>query len=80
MGYAELKREELPGILKEIGVEQTVSDEFCRKYDASDMKCLLSTTKKVRDNLLKKVHEEERKIDRLDFLIYHLQKKMKPAR
>ena len=74
MGYAELKREELPGLLTEIGVDETVSQEFCRKYDARDMKCLLDTSRKVRDDLLKKVHDEEKRINRLDFLIWHLQK------
>ena len=79
MGYAELKREELPSLLTEVGVDETTSREFCKKFDQDDLHCLLSTTKKVRSDLLEKVHEEERKIDRLDFLIYHLQKKMKKA-
>ena len=79
MGYTDLKRDELPGLLKEIGVDESTRTEFCSKYDRDDLHCLLGTTRKVRTDLLEKVHEEERRIDRLDYLIWHLQKKMKEA-
>ena len=75
MGYAELKRDDLPMLLSEIGVDEKIQKEFCKKYDEDDIGCLLNTSKKVREDLLNKVHDEERKIDRLDFLIYHLQRK-----
>ena len=79
VGYTDLKRDELPGLLKEIGVDESVRTEFCSKYDLNDLHCLLTTTRKVRTVLLEKLHKDENRIDRLDYLIWHLQKKMKEA-
>ena len=53
------------------------ADAFEKKYNNDDLKMLIKSLQCHRCCLLDKLHEEQKKIDCLDYLIYTLKKQMK---
>ena len=65
--------EELIMNLKDAGCDE----ELIKKYNNDDLKMLIKSLQCHRCCLLDKLHEEQKKIDCLDYLIYTLKKQMK---
>ena len=53
------------------------NEEDIKKYNNDDLKMLIKSLQCHRCCLLDKLHEEQKKIDCLDYLIYMLKKQMK---
>ena len=66
--------EELIMNLKDAGCDEELITKCIKKYNNDDLKMLIQCH---RCCLLDKLHEEQKKIDCLDYLIYTLKKQMK---
>lgn len=66
------KRQELEQNLIDSGCTQTIIDEFLSLYRQGKLKDALRLLAKHRAELLENLHETQKKIDCLDFLIFNL--------
>ena len=62
--------------LKDAGCDEELITQCIKKYNNDDLKMLIKSLQCHRCCLLDKLHEEQKKIDCLDYLIYSLKKKM----
>ena len=69
--------EELIMNLKDAGCYEELITKCIKKYNNYDLKLLIKSLQFHRCCLLDKLHEEQKKIDCLDYLIYTLKKQMK---
>ena len=69
--------EELIMNLKDAGCDEELITKCIKKYNNDDLKMLIKSLQCHRCCLLDKLHEEQKKIDCLDYLIYTLKKQMK---
>lgn len=60
--------------LKDAGCNQEVIENFLLYYDENQKEKQLALLAVQRQELLNKVHIEEKKISRLDYLIYQIEK------
>ena len=70
----EEKREAIIQNLKDAGCTNTFISDFLYCYDKNDHEKQIEILENWRNNLLKQIHEKEKKISCLDYLIYKLQK------
>ncbi|MFQ6793115.1 hypothetical protein [Thomasclavelia sp.] len=71
-----LTKEQIKRNLVDIGCNQKQIESFMNDYDHNDLKKLILFLKKQRCCLLQELHEEQKKIDYLDYLVYALNKQM----
>ena len=62
--------------LKDAGCDEELITKCIKKYNNDDLKTLIKSLQCHRCCLLDKLHEEQKKIDSLDYLIYLLKKQM----
>lgn len=63
--------------LKDAGCDEELISKCIKKYNDDDLKTLIKSLQCHRCCLLDKLHEEQKKIDCLDYLIYSLKKQLK---
>ena len=63
--------------LKDAGCDEELISKCIKKYNDDDLKTLIKSLQCHRCCLLDKLHEEQKKIDWLDYLIYSLKKQLK---
>lgn len=63
--------------LKDAGCDEKLISKCIKKYNDDDLKMLIKSLQCHRCCLLDKLHEEQKKIDCLDYLIYSLKKQLK---
>lgn len=68
-------REALIQNLVDAGCKQTDIETFLRFYDCKEEEQQIRILEKQREDLLQRVHTEEKKISCLDYLLYQIQKK-----
>ena len=61
--------------LVDAGCKQTEIDSFMHFYDCKEEEQQIKLLEKQREDLLQRVHTEEKKISCLDYLLYQIQKK-----
>ena len=62
--------------LKDAGCPEELSQQFMESYRSGRIKDGLRLLQQHRRALLDGVHEEERKINCLDYMVYHLEKEI----
>lgn len=72
MGYH--SEEDVIQNLKDAGCSQEIIRHFMECMEQGDLKSQLRLMEGHRQCLLDKVHEEEKKIDCLDYLVYQMEK------
>lgn len=60
--------------LKDAGCDANKISDICRLYHAGQVQNVMKALRRHRCSLLDELHENQRKIDCLDFLIYQIQK------
>lgn len=63
--------------LTDAGCSEEAIRGICTLYQAGDYPEMLRQMKKQRCMLMDAMHESQRKVDRMDYLIYHQEKRMK---
>ena len=71
---SEEKREAIIQNLKDAGCTNTFISDFLCCYDKNDYEKQIGILENWRTDLLKQIHEKEKRISYLDYLIYKLQK------
>ncbi len=66
--------------LRDAGCSPDIIRCFMEYFDRGNWKDQLGLLEEHRKNILRKVHEEERQIDCLDYLVYQITNRMKQAR
>lgn len=61
--------------LVDAGCRQPEIDSFMHFYDSKEEEQQIKLLEKQREDLLQRVHTEEKKISCLDYLLYQIQKK-----
>ena len=61
--------------LKDSGCTDEMVEKFIALHDSKDVKQQLKLLSGYRKHLLENLHQDERRIDCLDYLIYQLEKK-----
>ena len=69
--------EELMQGLKDSGCSEEAAARICCLCSAGDYKEMLRQMKKQRCALVEKMHESQKKVDRMDYLIYKQERRMK---
>lgn len=69
-------REEILQNLKDAGCGDSIIEQFFRLEEEGEAKEQLELLSGHREQLLDKVHREERRIACLDYLVYQMQKKL----
>lgn len=71
------EKEALLQNLQDAGCTQDIIEQFIKNYDADNSVNQISILAEYRNNLLSKVHEEQGKLDCLDYLLFQLRKERK---
>ena len=71
------EKEHLAQGLTDAGCGKEFIDGICSLYQAGNYPEMLRQMKKQRCTLMDAMHESQRKVDRIDYLIYHQEKRMK---
>ena len=84
MAYSNLIQEDVGQLLYEAGCTDEFTRQFLTVMQTEDVKSLLCLLRGQRRCQLDRLHEEEKKLDQLDYLRYALEKQFpadaKPAR
>lgn len=76
MANASLIHEDVGQLLQEAGCTDEFTHQFLAMMRTENPKTLLRLLRGQRSYQLDRLHEEERKLDRLDYLRYKLEKKL----
>ncbi len=76
MGNSILMDEDVRQLLQEAGCSDEFTQRFLAEMEAESIKDLLGLLRGQRSYQLNRLHEEERKLDRLDYLRYELEKQL----
>lgn len=88
-GMREMRPEQTIGYASKEAVVQNLRDAGCSLdtircfmgyFDKGDWKDQLSLLEEHRESILRRVHEEEKQIDCLDYLVYQIKNRKKQAR
>ena len=71
------QKEALLQNLQDAGCPQSIIEQFMKSYDADNAVNQSSILARHRSNLLSRVHEEQNKLDCLDYLLFQLKKEKK---
>ena len=63
--------------LKDSGCSEEAAVRICSLYSAGDSEGMLRQMKKQRCALVEEMHESQKKVDRMDYLIHIQEKQMK---
>lgn len=63
--------------LQDAGCSQTIIEQFIKNYDSDNTVNQISILARHRNSLLSRIHEEQNKLDCLDYLLFHLKKEKK---
>ena len=74
MPYVPLKRQDLPQTLADSDFPPEARDKFLDIYDSGNISALLPLLSAHRGKILNQIHQQERSLDCLDYLIYQLKK------
>ncbi len=74
MGNSILMDEDVRQLLQEAGCLDEFTQRFLAEMEAESIRNLLCLLRSQRSYQLGRLHEEERKLDRLDYLRYELEK------
>ncbi len=74
MGNSILMDEDVCQLLQEAGCSDEFTQRFLSEMETESIKDLLGLLRGQRSYQLGRLHEEERKLDRLDYLRYELEK------
>ncbi len=66
--------EELAAGLRDVGCGPACASEICRLYASGDTGAVKQRLRRVRCELMDALHESQEKVDRLDFLLYELER------
>ena len=69
--------EQLMQGLKDSGCSNEAAEQICSLCSAGDYERMLHQMKKQRCALVEEMHESQKKVDRMDYLIHMQQKRMK---
>lgn len=65
--------------MEDAGCSEDTINSFLLCYQANDVNGELQVLSRHRKNLLDKIHKEQKKIDCLDYLVYQIEKSVKPV-
>lgn len=71
------EKEYLTQGLSDAGCSEAVAEAICSLYEAGNYQEMLRQMKKQRCELMDAMHESQKKVDRMDYLIYRQEKQMK---
>lgn len=73
------QKESLIQNLQDAGCTESIIEQFIKNYDADNAVKQFSILGQHRNRLLSKVHEEQNKLDCLDYLLFQLKKEKQTA-
>lgn len=76
MGNSILIYEDVRQLLQEAGCSDEFTQQFLSEMETESIKNLLCLLRGQRSYQLDRLHEEERKLDQLDYLRYELEKQL----
>lgn len=68
------EKEALLQNLQDAGCTQDIIEQFIKNYDADNSVNQISILAEYRNNLLSRVHEEQNKLECLDYILFQLRK------
>lgn len=77
MPHDKKQKEAILQNLQDAGCTRAIIEQFIKNYDADNTVNQISILAQYRNNLLCRVHEEQNKLDCLDYLLFQLRKKRK---
>lgn len=77
MSQNKKEKEALLQNLQDAGCTQVIIEQYIKSYNAGNTVSQISILARHRNNLLSRVHEEQNKLDCLDYLLFQLKKEKK---
>lgn len=78
MSQNKKQKEALLQNLQDAGCTQAIIEQYIKSYNAGNTVSQISILTQHRNSLLSRVHEEQNKLDCLDYLLFQLKKEKKP--